>query len=174
MEILVDAKTVGSAIGASDRTVRRLVQEGILNKVKNGQYDLVDCTNRFIKHITEKQNLMDKDMDKLEKELMIEKVLLERAKKRKLQIQVAEMENVMHKAEAIERLWTWSITNFKSRIRALPSKIAPQVQIIDDLREINTILTREIDDALLELSEYDPEAFRKSVNGDGNDDADYD
>lgn len=163
MEILVDAKTVGSAIGTSERTIRRLVQEGVLNKVKNGQYDLVDCTKRYIKHITEKQSLMDKDMDKLDKELMVEKVLLERAKRKKTELVVAEMENVVHRAEDIEKLWSWSITNFKTRIRALPSKIAPQVQILDDVREINAILTREIDDALLEMSEYDPEAFKKST-----------
>jgi uncharacterized coiled-coil protein SlyX len=163
VEILVDAKTVGCAIGTSERTVRRLVQEGVLNKVKNGQYDLVECTNRYIKHITEKQSLMDKDMDKLEKELMVEKVLLERAKKRKLEIQVAELEGVMHKAEDIEKLWSWSITNFKSRIRALPSKIAPQVQVINDLKEINSILRREIDEVLLELSNYNPKKIHKSA-----------
>ena len=169
MEILVDAKTVGAAIGSSDRTVRRLVQEGVINKVKNGQYDLVECTNRYIKFITEKQNLMDKDMDKLEKELMVEKVLLERAKKKKLEIQVAEMEGVMHKAEDIEKLWSWSITNFKSRIRALPSKISPQVQVTGDLKEINSILRREIDEVLLELSEYNPKKIHKSINGNADD-----
>ncbi|MHC1683696.1 MAG: hypothetical protein AB6733_12180 [Clostridiaceae bacterium] len=172
MEILVDAKTVGSAIGTSERTVRRLVQEGVINKVKNGQYDLVECTNLYIKHISEKQTLMDKDIEKLEKELLVEKVLLERAKKRKLEIQVAEMEGVMHKAEDIEKLWTWSIANFKSRIRALPTKVSPQVQIAADLKEINSILSKEIDEILLELSEYDSEAFRKSVkdDSDGTDD----
>ena len=169
MEILVDAKTVGAAIGSSDRTVRRLVQEGVINKVKNGQYDLVDCTNRYIKFVTEKQNLMDKDMDKLEKELMVEKVLLERAKKKKLEIQVAEMEGVMHKAEDIEKLWSWSITNFKSRIRALPSKISPQVQVTGDLKEINSILRREIDEVLLELSEYNPKKIHKSIKENDDD-----
>lgn len=169
MEILVDAKTVGAAIGSSDRTVRRLVQEGVINKVKNGQYDLVDCTNRYIKFVTEKQNLMDKDMDKLEKELMVEKVLLERAKKKKLEIQVAEMEGVMHKAEDIEKLWSWSITNFKSRIRALPSKISPQVQVTGDLKEINSILRKEIDEVLLELSEYNPKKIHKSIKENDDD-----
>jgi len=169
VEILVDAKTVGAAIGSSDRTVRRLVQEGVINKVKNGQYDLVDCTNRYIKFVTEKQNLMDKDMDKLEKELMVEKVLLERAKKKKLEIQVAEMEGVMHKAEDIEKLWSWSITNFKSRIRALPSKISPQVQVTGDLKEINSILRREIDEVLLELSEYNPKKIHKSIKENDDD-----
>jgi phage terminase Nu1 subunit (DNA packaging protein) len=163
MDFIADAKTIASAIGVSERTVRRLVQEGTLNKVKNGQYDLVECTNRYIKYITEKQNLMDKDMDKLEKELMVEKVFLERAKKKKLEIQVAEMEGVMHKAEDIEKLWSWSITNFKSRIRALPSKVAPQVQIASDLKEINAILRKEIDEVLLELSEYNVEKFHKST-----------
>jgi phage terminase Nu1 subunit (DNA packaging protein) len=84
MEVIVDAKTVGNAFGTSDRTIRRLVQEGVISKIKNGQYDLVDCTNRYIKYITEKQNLMDKDMENLEKELMVEKVLHERAKRKNL------------------------------------------------------------------------------------------
>lgn len=172
MDFIADAKTIGNALGVSERTVRRLVQEGVINKVKNGQYDLIDCTNRYIKHITEKQNLMDKDMDKLEKELMVEKVLLERAKKRKLELIVAEMEGVMHKAEDIERLWSWSIANFKSRIRALPSKIAPQVQILSDIKEINKILRKEIDEVLMELSEYDAKKFRKSVKDDISDDND--
>lgn len=169
MEILVDAKTVGSAIGTSERTVRRLVQEGVLNKIKSGQYDLVDCTNRYIKHISEKQTLMDKDMDKLEKELMVEKVLLERAKKRKMELVVAEMEGTMHKAKDIEKLWSWSITSFKSRIRALPTKIAPQVQVSNDLKDINAILRREIDEVLMELSEYNPEKFHKSIKDDSDD-----
>jgi phage terminase Nu1 subunit (DNA packaging protein) len=169
VEVIVDAKTVGSAIGVSDRTVRRLVQEGIIVKVKNGQYDLVDCTNRYIKHIQEKQSLMDKDTAKLEQELLVEKVLLERAKKRKLEIVVAEMEGVMHRAEDIEKLWTGTVTNFKSRIRALPSKIAPQVQITSDLKEIISILRREIDETLLELSEYSADRFHKTVKDDPDD-----
>ncbi|WP_326514797.1 hypothetical protein [Clostridium intestinale] len=170
MEILVDAKTIGAAIGTSDRTVRRLVKEGVLNKVKNGQYDIVDCTNRYIKHITEKQNLMDKDMDKLEQELMIEKVLLERAKKKKLEIIVAEMEGTMHKAEDIERLWNWSISNFKSKIRSLPTKISPQVTVLTDLKEINSVIRKEVDEILTELAEYNPDNFHKSIKEDDDGD----
>jgi antitoxin component of MazEF toxin-antitoxin module len=170
VEILVDAKTIGAAIGTSDRTVRRLVKEGVLNKVKNGQYDIVDCTNRYIKHITEKQNLMDKDMDKLEQELMIEKVLLERAKKKKLEIIVAEMEGTMHKAEDIERLWNWSISNFKSKIRSLPTKISPQVTVLTDLKEINSVIRKEVDEILTELAEYNPDNFHKSIKEDDDGD----
>lgn len=75
----------------------------------------------------------------------------------------------MHKAEDIEKLWSWSITNFKSRIRSLPSKVAPQVQVSNDLKEINAILRREIDEVLLELSEYDTEKFHKTVKDDSDD-----
>lgn len=165
ISVIVDAKTLGTALGVSERTVRRLVNEGVIDKVSNGQYDIVDCCRRYIDHVQEKIKLMDKDEKKLETSLMAEKVMHERAKKRKTELVVAEMERSMHLAADIERLWNWTIAAFKSRIRALPSKIAPQVQFTTDISEINDILRREIDESLVELSEYDPEKFYKGFGG---------
>lgn len=161
MEFLVDAETVGKAIGVSDRSVRRLVKDGVINKVKNGQYDLIECCNLYINHIKEKQTLLDKDTDKLEQELLIEKVLYERFRKRKLEIIVSEMENNMHDARDIEQLWNNTIIAFKSRIRGLATKISPRVQFTDDLAEITEIIRKEVDEALRELSNYDAEKFNK-------------
>lgn len=169
LEVIVDAKTVGNMLGISERHVRRLVNEGILTRVKNGQYDIVECGRRYIENIREKQQLTDKLYEKLKQELLAEQVLHERAKKRKAELVVAEMEGSMHNAQDIERLWGWTVTSFKTRIRALPLKIAPQIQHINDLAEINTILHREIDEALMELSGYDPDKFFRTA---GNKDED--
>lgn len=162
MEVIVNAKTVGKMLGISERHVRRLVNEGILTRIKNGQYDLVECGQRYIKHITEREKMRSSKKDELETEKLAEQVLHERAKRQKAEIIVAELEGTMHSAADIERLWSWTVTAFKSRIRALPLKVAPLIQHTTDLGEINTILQREIDEALKELSDYDPEKFHKN------------
>jgi hypothetical protein len=169
-EILVNVKTVSTMLGIGERRIQQLVKEGILARLPSRKYDLIDCGKRYIAHIQEKSNLTYEDKNTLEKLLLVEKVSHERAKKRKAELFVAELEGSMHNAQDIENLWNNTISIFKSRIRGLPTKIGPQMQFIDDLNEITKILRHEIDIVLLELAGYDPEKFKKSAQDTGESD----
>lgn len=65
----------------------------------------------------------------------------------------------MHDAEDIERVLTGMLINFRNRILAIPSKVAPKIIGQKSIAVINEILQQELYDALNELSEYDPEIF---------------
>jgi DNA-binding transcriptional MerR regulator len=47
---VVDAKTLANAFGISDRTIRRLAVKGILQKDKNGHYNLAGSVQGYIEY----------------------------------------------------------------------------------------------------------------------------
>lgn len=62
-------------------------------------------------------------------------------------------------AKEVEKVWTNILTNFKTKVMSIPSKASPQLTNIDAASEIEQILRRLVDEALLELSEYSADAY---------------
>ena len=63
-------------------------------------------------------------------------------------------ENQLHAAEDIEAVMTDMLVNFKSRLMAIPSKLAPVLCKKTDKAEIFALLKAHIDEALMELSYF--------------------
>lgn len=63
-------------------------------------------------------------------------------------------ERTLHSAEDIEAVMTDMLVNFKSRLMAIPSKMAPVLCKKTDKAEIFALLKEHIDEALMELSDF--------------------
>ena len=63
-------------------------------------------------------------------------------------------ENKLHAAEDIEAVMTDMLVNFKSRLMAIPSKLAPVLCKKTDKADIFALLKDHIDEALMELSDF--------------------
>lgn len=95
--------------------------EGVIREKRPGLYDLVDTMTRYIKYIGagSKAELND-----------------ERAKLTKEKRIAAETENRVRKAELlevgdVEKAYSAMMMNFRSRILALPQKLAPAVVALE-------------------------------------------
>ncbi len=64
-------------------------------------------------------------------------------------------EGKLHSAEDVEQIVTTMILNFRSRIMAIPSRLAARLSKESDTMTIFNILKEATDDALNELSDYD-------------------
>ena len=142
---LYTSKVVAQWIGLTERRVRQLRDEGVIEEYKPGLYDLQPTVLRYIRYVggAGKESLTH------------ERTMLTAAKR-----QAAEMENDLrrgdlHKTADIERGMKTMILNIRSRFLAVPAMQSPvlasmsgnQTEIFDTLKEA-------IDETWEELSDY--------------------
>ena len=130
---LYTSEVVAQHLDVTERRVRQLRDEGIIREKRPGLYNLVDAMTRYIKYVNagSKVDLND-----------------ERAKLTKVKREAAEMENRVRKAELmevgdVEKAYSTVMMNFRSRILALPQKLAPAIQ---------DLIQAELEEALETLS----------------------
>ena len=140
---LYTSEVVAQHLNLTERRVRQLRDEGVIREKRPGLYDLIDTMSRYIKYIGSgsKADLND-----------------ERAKLTKVKREAAEMENRARKAEllevsSVERTYSAVIMNFRSRILALPQKLAPAVAALEgDQQQIQDLIQAELEETLGTLS----------------------
>lgn len=152
---LYTSKVVAQHLNLTERRVRQLRDEGVIWEKRPGLYDLVDTMTRYIKYIGvgSKADLND-----------------ERAKLTKEKRIAAETENRVRKAELlevgdVEKAYSAMMMNFRSRILALPQKLAPAVVALEgDEQQVQDLIQAELEEALETLSHAE-EALAEPEDG---------
>lgn len=141
---LYTSKVVAQWLGLTERRVRQLRDEGVIQEARPGLYDLQPTVLRYIRYVggAGKESLTH------------ERTMLTAAKR-----QAAEMENDLrrgdlHRTEDIELGLTTMILNIRSRFLALPAKLSPALASMNGQTEIFDTLKAAIDETLEELSDY--------------------
>lgn len=146
-------------LGLSTRRIRQLFKEGVVSKTQRGRYDLKQSVLGYINSIRQAEKRKDADLDKLKISKEAESLMHERLKKRKTELVVLEMEKKLHRSEDVEYFWNAMVLSAKSRLTAIPVKTAPLLVGIEDRKEIQSILKREVAEALNEIANYDVDKF---------------
>lgn len=155
--IIVNTETIAKMFGLTSRRVRQLVEEGVISRVGYGRFDLIDTVNKyvtFLKLATTGLNETD-----VEESLEYEKWLHEKAKREKAEIELAHLKNEMHRSEDVEKVLNHMVMAFRSKMLALPTKLANILVNKNDPKLIEAIIERDVHEALIEISEYDPSMF---------------
>ena len=142
---LYTSKVVAQWLGLTERRVRQLRDEGVIEEVRPGLYDLQSVVFRYITYLggAGKQSLNN------------ERMLLT-AEKRK----AAEMDNELrrgglHRTEDVEQGVKTMFLNTRSRFLALPAKLSPTIAMLGgDRSVIFDQIKKAIDEVLEELSDY--------------------
>lgn len=142
---LYTSKIVADWIGLTERRVRQLRDEGVIEEVRPGLYDLKTTVARYITYIggAGKQSLNN------------ERMLLT-AEKRK----AAEMDNELrqgglHRTEDIELSIKTMLLNARGRFLALPAKLSPTLATMGGNQEaIFDEIKKAVEEILEELSDY--------------------
>lgn len=150
-------------LGLSTRRIRQLFKEGVVIKSQRGKYDLKSSVLGYINSIRQQDKKKDVDLEKLKISREAESLMHERLKKRKTELVVLEMEKKLHRSEDVEYFWNSMVLAAKSRLTSIPVKCAPLLVCIEDRKEIQAILKREVADALNELANYDVENFDMNI-----------
>lgn len=155
-DITVSAKVIGECLSIGDRMVRHLADEGLLKRDSHGKYLLLHSVKNYVLALKtskagEKIDVGDGD----HLDLNQEKAANEHWKSCINQIKLQLIQGQVHRSKDVGRVVTDMLITFKEKILALPAKLATKAEGKTKL-EIQELLKEELDNALEELSEYNP------------------
>ena len=151
-------KELAKVIGLSERHLQRLSQEGIIKKNDKGKYLLYESIRSYINYLKE----IESTPQQLQEEKLKNEIEYLKTRDRKENIKIKILEADLHEASDVKRVMNNIISGFKGQLQTIPYKLAPLVIGIDNLGEIQEIITNNINSVLLELSEYDRIKFLKN------------
>ena len=144
-------------LGLSSRRIQQLTKEGALIRAERGKYDLPASIKTYIEYSTEST---DEELNKV-----TEETLLIRARRQKAELDLDIMQGNVHRSEDVETIMNDMLASFRAQLLVLPNKVAPLVIAQTEVELIKTIIKKYVNEALQELSDYDPDMFyAKSKN----------
>jgi phage terminase Nu1 subunit (DNA packaging protein) len=155
------ASIIARLFDLTERRVRQLSDEAVIPKPKDGKYDLAGSIMgyiRYLKKIASKKQPADTEEQQVRMRIL------------RAQAATAEMDlkketgEFMPVDKAISD-WKNMILAFKSRMLALPYRIACSVIHLTELHEAEKVTKKLVYEALDELAEYDPRKTKQDIEG---------
>lgn len=140
---------IAEHLDMTPQRVRDLIKQGVLNR-KNARdsMDVDECRKNYIRYLrTRTQGLQNASGDLNEERTRLTKLQADKA-----QLEVQEMEESLVSVEKITEEWVGYVSNVRSKLLALPSKVSHRVQAAENYAEAEKILKESVYDALHELS----------------------
>lgn len=168
---IVKTGEVAKLFGVDNRRIQQLTQEGVISGFKEGQayrYNLTETVQQYIRYLKGKINDSNRETAKSE-ELEIQKLQAEvdfkKARAKRANLEVDELEGRMHSADDVEFLVTDIIVNIRSALLALPGQLAVAVVNAESAAEVSVIINSEVRRLLESMSnyKYDPAEYAKRV-----------
>lgn len=160
-ELLVSSKVLESLFNVKSRTIRDMADKGIIKRDSHGKYLFWSSAKSYItalKVVNAGKNKMNFEDPESIINIDVEKAEHERLKKQITEIKLQLIKGQVHKAEDVEAVMTNMFERFKSKMTAIPSKLARKIEGKSRV-DIQKILKKEIDNALVELASYNPADF---------------
>lgn len=171
-DITVSAKVLGEICGIGERMVRKYADDGVFKRSTRGKYKLLLSVKNYIttvKLVKVGEKGIKADLGAETRDLKTEQAVHEHLKTMITDIKLQLIKGQVHKSEDVERVITDMFTKFKSKMQALPAKLAPKLEQ-KEKAVIQDTLKFEIAEALEELSEYNPADYYGSEHIDIEDD----
>ena len=140
------------ALGMTVPRINAMIKEGIIKRdpadAHGGVLIFESLRNYFSKNAV---NEGDADFNK-------ERAMHERAKRKLAELKLQKALGNVYDAKLVERVIIEDLVKLRTRLLTIPSKIAPALEG-KSKGEIDLFLTREIEETLSELSQYDPAMY---------------
>lgn len=153
---LYTSKVVAQWLCLTERRVRQLRDEGVIQESAPGLYDLQQTVARYIQFLggAGKENLN------------AERTKLTAAKRAAAEMDNDERRGDLHSTADIEKGIKTMLLNIRGRFLTLPAKLSPELAAAHSQAEIFELLKRAIDETLEELSGYN--AIMAAAQGEGD------
>ena len=154
--ITTTQKEMAKVLGISQQRISQLVKGNVMVRDETGAIIVIESFKNYYK-------CQEKDKDGKEISLDHEKAVHERVKRELSEIKLEETKNNLHSTDDIMLIVGGLVANFRRKLLGLPNKMANRIEgkSADD---INELLTKEIHDSLIELSELDPSKLVNDKN----------
>lgn len=159
--VVVNTVVIAKMFNMTPRRVRQLVEEGVVDRIGHGRFNLIDTVSKYVTFL--KLNTESLTEGDVTESLDYEKWLHEKAKREKAEIELAHIKKEMHSSGEVEEVMNNMVMNFRQRMLSIPSKCALQLMNRTDPKYIESILEQNVNEALKELSDYDPAMFIEDI-----------
>ena len=142
-------KQLAQHLDLSSARVHDLFNENILIKSgKSGGQDVDDCRVRYIRYLRS----LSKGKNTNSGDLNEERTRLTKAQADKAELELQEKENELISTDLIKTIWSDYVSNVRSKLLALPSKLGHLTQAAETYAEAEAIIKESIYECLEELS----------------------
>lgn len=138
------ASYLAELLAISERRVNQLAADGTIKRDADGKFDPPSSIEAYYTFKLKTNEKVDYEK---------EKALHEAVKREKAEIQLEHYKGTLLSATDVERAMSSMILTAKSRLLALPAKVAPKVIGQKNIPVIEDIIKHEVNAALNELSE---------------------
>lgn len=161
--VTVPAKVMAEVLSVGDRQVRNLAEEGILVRNSHGKYLFLQSIKNYILNLklAKAGEKIGCSLDRDNLDLEQEKAKHEHLKSMITEINLQLIKGQVHKSEDVGRVITDMFAKFRSKMLALPARMAPKLWK-KTKEEITGALRAGIEDALKELANYNPADYYAS------------
>lgn len=141
---------VADHLDLSQARVNQLLADGILSKKRgHGGFDLDHCRTQYIRYLRSRQMGQQNQSASLNDV----KIKLVQAQAEKAELEAKELQGKLIPTQEVEEYWIDFVSNCRSKLLALPSKLAHRIEGADTHNEIEDLLEAEVHEALTELAE---------------------
>lgn len=164
-ETEVSTVELACVLGITGRRIRQLAEDGQLEKVEQGRFNLSSSVQRYISEVAKGSKSAD-DV-KMEKARQQSEVTLKAAKAEIARLEMKELQGKMHRSEDVEAMTTDLIYAIRGALMALPGRLAVEVAATQTAAEAAEIVRKEIHKIMKELVSYryDPKKYEERVRG---------
>ena len=157
---------IAKLLDLSERRVQQLSREGVIPKAERGQYDLIGSVRGYVRYLRDQA---------LRAQAGAPDYAAERARFIRARADLAEMEakekrRSLISADQVEAAWIAVLALLRTRLLALPDRLAPQVFEQSTVGDTPNLIRAAIREVLDDLAEPDIE-FKTDSDIDGLTDA---
>lgn len=138
---------IAKLLDLSERRVQQLSREGVIPKATRGQYDLVGSVRGYVRYLRDQAVAAQAGAP----DYAVERARLIRARADLSEMEAQEKRRSLIAADQIEAAWIAVLALLRTRLLALPDRLAPQAfdqSTVGDTRNLIRAAIREVLDDL--------------------------
>ncbi len=160
---------IAKLLDLSERRIQQLSREGVIPKATRGQYDLVGSVRGYVRYLRDQA---------VSAQAGAPDYTAERARYIRARADLAEMEaqqrrSTLISADDIEAAWIKVLALLRTRVLALPDRLAPQVHVLTSLAETRNLLGTNLREVLEDLANSDVQPDTDDETGPGPEDSGF-
>ena len=154
----IKIRELAEILGISERQIQRLTKDDVIKKNDKGKYLFYKSVRSYIDYLRE----LESTPQQLQEEKLKNEIDYLKTRDRKENIKIKILEADLHEANDVKRVMNNIIAGFKGQLQTIPYKLAPLIIGVENLGELQEIISDNINSILKELSEYDRNKFIKN------------
>ena len=151
-------RVIAKLLDLSERRVQQLSREGVIPKATRGQYDLIGSVRGYVRYLREQAAKAQAGAP----DYAAERARFIRARADLAEMEADEKRGAVIAAEDVEAAWIAVLALLRTRLLALPDRLAPQVQGAASPAAVRDLMRGAVREALEELAETDVRLERQS------------